>query len=86
MKILTGNIPTMEVRKHSSNKVQVPLPYAHKAPKVVVSLVTAETVGTGACSASVWNVSDTQFLCNLVNDSDYTRHIGASWIAVYEDE
>lgn len=51
-------------------------------PKVVVGLLSSQTIGIGRCSVSAWSISETGFSLRLNNEYTSARNIGAYWIAV----
>lgn len=50
-------------------------------PVVNATLTSSQSVETGLCSVRVWEVSETGFTVGIQNNSQYTRTLGASWIA-----
>ena len=50
-------------------------------PVVNATLTSSQSVETGLCSVRIWDVSTTGFTIGIQNNSQYTRTLGASWIA-----
>ena len=53
-------------------------------PVVVASMISPHSIETGLCSVRIWDVSPFSFTVGYQNGSQYSRHIGASWIATGE--
>lgn len=55
-----------------------------ETPVVVASMISPHSVETGLCSVRIWDVSPFAFTVGYQNGSQYSRNIGASWIATGE--
>jgi hypothetical protein len=53
-------------------------------PVVVASMISPHSIETGLCSVRIWDVSPFSFTVGYQNGSQYSRNIGASWIATGE--
>lgn len=55
-----------------------------ETPVVVASMISPHSVETGLCSVRIWDISPFAFTVGYQNGSQYSRNIGASWIATGE--
>lgn len=79
---LSGIENTRAVPANSSATIQVVFEKPFKqVPVVVATMTSAQTVETYLCSVRVWDLSTTGFTIGIQNGSQYTRTLGATWIA-----
>ena len=80
--IKSGLINAVSIAAGSSTSEDITFDKPFKNTPIVVSCLTSsQNVETGLCSVRVWNVSNTGFTVGIQNGSQYSRVLGASWIA-----
>lgn len=78
----TGVQTAQSINAGESLSIQIAFEKPFKiVPVVNATLTSSQSVETGLCSVRVWGVSETGFTIGIQNNSQYTRTLGASWIA-----
>ena len=79
----SGFVPRRAVAAGAVETIQITYSKTYKTiPNVVASLYSNHTEEIGLCSAVVWEREISGFSLRLVNNSQYTRSLGACWIAM----
>ena len=80
--IQSGVHPASAIASESSLSVQIVFEKPFRdTPVVVATMTSSQTAETNLCSVRIWDVSTTGFTVGIQNGSQYTRTIGATWIA-----
>lgn len=80
--IQSGVHPASAIASESSLSVQIVFEKPFRdTPVVVATMTSSQTVETNLCSVRIWDVSTTGFTVGIQNGSQYTRTLGATWIA-----